>query len=187
MENSVNNVPKQETGISKIVNLYNVSHTEVGRALAQEIKDGNVDPVKLHLAIKRMEKIIEVYKEDKNATDIIKNEVQKYVDRGEAKIFGATLSVGNVYTTYDFGACDDMYYNELISIKNKVDALIKERQEFLKSLFGDTTRKLGIQTKTIVIDHMPTFELLECGEDCQVNPPVKISRDGVKVRFNKES
>lgn len=187
MDENTDDQQPQETGLQKIVNLRNINFNDVAGNLVYHLKEGFVNPIDMHIALKKMEKVIEVFKKSEDATDIIKEEVSKYLE-GNTKTakFGDTkLTIQSVYTTYDFEVCQDVYYNELVKIKKQIDELVKAREAELKAMFGDTTRKLGIQTKTVIIERLPILEWAEVGEDNVIYPPVKIQKEGVKTTFEK--
>lgn len=173
-------------GLNKFLNVYNADHIAVGDALVDKLKEGYINPIQFHLAMKRMEKLVEVVSKNNDAKDIIVSEVRKNLS-GNAKsikMYGATLSVAATYTWYDFSNCNDIYLNELYDIQEKVKQLIKDREEELKLLIPNNN-DLRVPTATKVIDRMPSLEWTELGQDCVVSAPIKMQKEGVKVSFDK--
>jgi hypothetical protein len=173
-------------GLTKFLNVYNADHIAVADALVDKLREGYINPIQFHLAMKRMEKLVEVVSKNDDAKDIIISEVRKNLSGNvkTVKMFGASLSVAATYTYYDFRECNDIYLNELYDIQEKVKQLIKDREDELKLLIPNNN-DLRIPTATKVIDRMPSLEWTELGQDCVVSAPIKKQKEGVKVSFDK--
>jgi hypothetical protein len=179
-ENDVNQ------GLKKFIGVYNVNHVDVANNLSTAIKDGIVDPIEVHLALKKMEKVQEEFKKDKETQELIVEAVQKHLS-GNAKsvtMHNAQMSIAATYTWYDYSECNDIYYQQLQKIKTEIDELIKQREAYLKTLIPATS-SLKLFKHTEVIEQLPTIEWVDCGEEVSINYPIKYQKTGVKTTFKK--
>jgi hypothetical protein len=156
-----------EDGSSAIALLEKFTTSAEGIALfalkvITEVEEGRVDPLRVALFMKTMEKIKERVDEKLKAHYL--NEAEKNCG-GNVKTFkyrGAEITVGAVKTEYDFTDCGHTGWNDLTKIINEATAQRKEYEATLKTLTG------------------PTGMILD-GEPLMIKPPVKKQVDGIKI------
>lgn len=124
-----------------------------------EVEEGRVDPLKVALYMKTLEKIGEIV--GKKLSEYYLREAEKY----GAKQFafnGAEISVGPVSTTYDYTVCNHPGWNDLTKLINEATTQRKDIEALLKTLKSP---------QVLVIE----------GEAVEVQPPVKNQKDGIKI------
>ena len=112
------------------------------------------------LNIKMLEKAIKDILNDKNIKRSFLNEAEKEGIRSFDKI-GAKWQIVETGVKYDYSVCDDNELNDLLEQQKVIDAKVKERQEFLKTIKGEVFDSNGIR----------------------LNPPIKISETIVKCEI----
>lgn len=92
---------------------------------------GEVNPLKLHTQVKCIEEIAKNILASPEYKEALLTEASKY---GSKKFeFGnASFQTKEAGTKYDWSTTCDAHLMELLAAKEKLDAEIKERQEFLK-------------------------------------------------------
>jgi hypothetical protein len=181
------NTPNQQTQnqIQAITNIAQVSHEQVAHFIKQSITKGEVSPIDIYIALKRMEKIVEGVKNDKEIKDIVLEATEKAKDGGKSyERMGATLTTGAVYTWYDFTDCNDPLWTELKTIEEEIKNRLKQREEMLKALIPKANQ-LTVSKTSVNIEELPTISWEPNGETVLLNPPVKKQSQGVKVTFKK--
>lgn len=180
MENTENK------GIALASNLAQMNHVAFANDLITNIKEGNVDPLLVHIFLKRIEKIQEILKDNKEVKEIIINEGVKHALEGKPFTYtGAKISVAAVYTTYDFSSCNDPLWNCLNEEFVKLSEMKKEREAFLKAAFPEKVNKFGFTAPRVIIDKLYYLEQADCGEEVVLNAPIKRQQTGLKVTFPK--
>lgn len=99
--------------------------------LIQDVYNGNVDPLKVALFMKTLEKIKEAVNEQLGARYVV--EAAKYGDKPFLHL-GAEISVGEVGVSYDYSACNHPGWNDLTMIIQKATEQRKDIEATLKSL-----------------------------------------------------
>lgn len=122
--------------------------------LIEEIKEGRVDPLKLLMHQKAIEKVFDNIKSDLRSASI---DIAEKYGKGKFVLHGANFEVKEMGVKYDYKHCNDKQWEKLEKDK-------KDRETFLKSL----TAPLSI------VDE-------ETGEVVTVNPPLKTSTTTVAV------
>jgi len=104
--------------------------------LIEDLESGNTDPLKVHLQLKCIEKIIDEMtntdeKKNKDGFNIAKRYMSLVLDAAEkygSKEFefnGAKIKIGEVGSKYDYSKCDDpelsAWQNQMIELKEKID------------------------------------------------------------------
>jgi len=112
--------------------------------------------------LKFMEKLQEAI--DQEFKDMARTEIIKYGKDGFTTQRGAKFNIAEVGTKYDFLACGDPEYDRLDAELKGLQAKIKERQEFLKTIPAN-----GVD---IIFDG---------GEVCHVNRPNKTSISSYRI------
>ncbi|MEG2064699.1 MAG: hypothetical protein RRY23_06100 [Alistipes sp.] len=99
------------------------------------IMQGDIDPIKAHINVSRMEQAIKIYKADKNVRDITLRELSKYTDHCKGYAFGdCVLQEKEVGQKYDYTACGDSTREKMIAELEALSQRIKEREQMLKAL-----------------------------------------------------
>lgn len=140
--------------------------------LAQQAIDavvnGDVDPVQTYIAIRRMEKAIELFKENPEVNAIVQAEIEKYGKDGAA-VGDCTLKIKEAGVRYDFKACNDRRYEDLLSTEKAASADRKDREKFLKGV--------PAAGQTVVNE--------DTGEVFTIYPPAKSSKTTIETTFKK--
>lgn len=96
------------------------------------VVDGNVDPIKAHINVSRMEAAIKLYKDNEDVRRITLDELAKY---GKTATFGdCKLEEAETAVKYDFTACGDSKLTELYGRMEALKNEIKAREDMLKHL-----------------------------------------------------
>lgn len=130
----------------------------------QAVLEGEVDPITAHINVSKMELAIKQFKADERVRDVTLRELWKY---GKKQSFGdCTLEEAEAGTRYDYSECGDSRLEELYAMRQALDADIKEREAFLKSI------------------PLSGVALPETGE--VVYPPAKTSKTIIRTTFKKQ-
>lgn len=96
------------------------------------VVEGEIDPIVAHINISKMEAAIKIYKDNAKVRDITLRELAKY---GKKQSFGdCTLEEVEAGVKYDYSGCNDSVMEELMRMRQAIDADIKEREAFLKAI-----------------------------------------------------
>lgn len=96
------------------------------------VVEGEIDPIVAHINISKMEAAIKTFKADDRVRDITLRELTKY---GKKQSFGdCTLEEVEAGVKYDYSCCNDSCLEELYATRRAIDADIKEREAFLKTI-----------------------------------------------------
>lgn len=129
----------------------------------QAVLEGEVDPITAHINVSKMELAIKAFKNDERVRDLTIRELWKYGKKG---VFGdCTMEEAEAGVKYDYSECGDSRLEELYAMRQALDADIKEREAFLKSI-----------PPSGVAD-------VETGE--VVYPPAKSSKTIIRTTFKK--
>lgn len=129
----------------------------------QAVLEGEVDPITAHINVSKMELAIKTFKNDERVRDLTIRELWKYGKKG---VFGdCTMEEAEAGVKYDYSECGDSRLEELYAMRQALDADIKEREAFLKSV-----------PLSGVAD-------VETGE--VVYPPAKSSKTIIRTTFKK--
>ena len=183
MSNENNDLVVREQ-LSSITQMAQFNHIEVATTIKDAIKNGEVDPLKVHMFLKRTEKLAELVKADNEVKEAITNAATMYSPDKPFDFLGASLKVGAVHTAYDFSECGDLLWNNLNEMVTKFTAMKKAREEQLKVAFPENIG-FGFKPPRMIIDHLYHVETVDCGEEVVLNQPKKIQQMGVKVTFKK--
>lgn len=130
----------------------------------QAVVDGEIDPIKAHINVSKMELAIKTFKADERVRDITLRELWKY---GKKLTFAdCTLEEAESGVRYDYSECGDSRLEELYKMRQALDAEIKEREAFLKSI------------------PLSGVALPDTGE--VVYPPAKSSKTIIRTTFKKQ-
>ena len=132
------------------------------------IVNGEVDPIKAHINVSRMEAFAKAYKANPDIRDITLREFGKYAEHGRNyKIGDCTLQEREVAVKYDYSLCGDKIREELIAQIEALGAQVKEREQFLKNLPLSGVDTVGDNT----------------GEVIRLYPPAKSSTTAIATTF----
>ena len=151
-----------ETALStiKLMPLSKTQIIEFAEQLKETLESGNVNPLELALYFKAIEETIKQVKD--TLSPLALNEAEKY---GKSFNYnGASVSIKELGTTYDFSQCNDAQWNDYDEIIKVATELKKQRETFLKSL---------TDAMTIVND--------VTGEIETIYPPIKKSTTGITI------
>lgn len=132
-------------------------------SLINEIEQGSVDPLKIHLQVKCMEDIIKLL----NSNTVYKKLVLEAAEKYGQKSFdyqNSKVEIKETGTKYDFDKCADPVYQMLSQRAESAAADLKQRETFLK-----TVPSKGIELIT------------DDGEAVTVYPPSKSSTTSIAV------
>lgn len=139
-------------------------------ALADSIKrtllDGEVNPIEFIAKVKGLQTALSAVEKDKAVKEIVINEIAKY---GNSTTWnGATLTVRETGVKYDYSMCGDPVYMRLMAERDELDALIKKREAFLKTVPDGTT----------IVDDAT-------GEIVTIHPAVRMGSESYAITFGK--
>lgn len=177
----------QIANIEKVLNLASIDDKQIVDNIKFNIKEGLVNPLQCMIALKRLEKIAENTKDDKEIKEIFKDSVTKALDGGKSvDMFGANLRIQATGTYYDFVPCKDSVLKELMTIQKQVDEAIKKRKEDIKQLLPpDDNKTLGIRSKKIIQEGLPSFTWTDDEFEETIYPAVKQGGSSVFITFKK--
>lgn len=115
-----------------ILLLNTKSAAEMAEMAVSAVVNGDIDPIKAHINVSRMEAAIKLYKDNEDVRRITIDELAKY---GKTATFGdCKLEEAETGIRYDFTACGDSKLAELYDRMNQLKAEIKGREDMLKHL-----------------------------------------------------
>ena len=135
-------------------------------AMINSVLDGEIDPIKAVVQAKSLVETLTLFLKDKGVNDLVIREVEKYGKQTSKD--GATISIKEVGSKWDYSECGDPIYNRLFSQKAEIEEKLKEREALLKATREPRTE----------VDE-------ETGEVYTVNPPSKISTTSYAITFQK--
>lgn len=96
------------------------------------IKEGEADPIKIHLQLKCTEDII---KQITGSEEYKKLLLEESAKRGKSFEFNrAKFETKEVGTKYDYSVCEDVEYNKLAEQIEQLKEKIKAREKFLQNI-----------------------------------------------------
>lgn len=96
------------------------------------VVNGDIDPIKAHISVSRMEAAIKLYKDNEDVRRITLDELAKY---GKTATFGdCKLEEAETGVRYDFSGCNDSKLSAMYETLEALKADIKAREDMLKSL-----------------------------------------------------
>ena len=100
--------------------------------VTNNLLEGMADPLKVHLQVKCMEDIIKQLTSNSVYKSMVLTEANKYGKSFEQ--FNAKFEVKEMGVKYDYSNCNDPVYKDLEDKLALIEAEIKARQIFLKSM-----------------------------------------------------
>ena len=156
-----------------------------------KLYNGEVDPLKLAIGLKKMQKTSEELFKDETFKSFLFAEVKKNFNGKSYEGFGMKITERATRTWYNFENCEDPYWNALEKISKEIEALKKEREEQLKALIPNKPQvraNLAIaNTDTVVtIAELPELTWIPSGEQVTIKPPIKYQADSLVFTEDKE-
>lgn len=162
----------------------NIEVRDQVQLISTAIINGDVNPAKAGVFLKRMEKIAKDVFENKEVKTIIEEDTIKYITGTKEKIFGASISHCAIYTGYDFKNCGDPELDSLYDIQEIIKAKIKDKEETLKLIIPKEKQgaNFGIESsnRNMLIEQTWKLEKINSGEVLEIRPPVKFQKMGLK-------
>lgn len=159
----MNNLPESAYGTLKLMPTNTQQIARFSKLLIEDVQNGNVNPLELLVMLRALERVSET------VIDAIQSNIDQAKDKYNERSFdvlGATVEKSEVGTKYKYETAKDVEWEKR---KAGVDAamnLLKEREEFLRTLKDPLT---AVDT--------------DSGEVFTISPPLKTSKSGVKVKF----
>ena len=153
-----------------------VQPSVVSSQIIESIKEGDLDPLHVAVAFKRIQKIMDAVcgtKGDKEVKDAISVETQRYSTKGKAAAFGAMVEYCPTYTKYDYSKCNHPEWDELTRIVRNCKARLKELEGEL--------RKLPPGGEEQIIRKLPKLVQEISAEIVHVDSPTKSQTWGTKI------
>lgn len=135
---------------------------DFAQSVVNGIKEGNSDPLKVHLQVKCLEDLIKQITSHPEYRDLTLDKASKYGKSFD--LYNASFQIKEAGVKYDYSNCGDPVYNDL---SQKIAALtteLKEREAFLKAV-------------------KPGTEILIEDEVIVLYPPVKTSTTSITVNL----
>jgi hypothetical protein len=156
---------QQELSTTSILSLFETTKEErksFVNDLIERLKEGNTNPLTVHLQLKCAEDIIKQVTGNDEYKSILLDESEK---NGKSFEFhNAKFERKEVGVKYDYSQTNDPVITDLLKQQNELDAKVKERQKFL-------------QTVSLSVLNI----LTEDGEAVTVYPPSKQSTTSIAV------
>lgn len=102
------------------------------RNIINEIKEGNADPLKVHMQVKSAEHLLEAVKDNDEYKELLLEAAQKH---GKSfTMYNSDFQVKEAGTKWDYIECEDEVINGLYDELEELKARIKEREKFLQTI-----------------------------------------------------
>ena len=129
-----------------------------------QVNDGHTDPIVVLSAIRNLKDILEMI--DAGIKDTVLSELDKH--SGKLEAYGMKIERKEVGTKYFYDRTNDSIYSGLSNRLKQMEADLKDREKWLKSIPAT-----GIDIVT------------EDGEVIKIHPPLKTSTTSFAVTLNK--
>ncbi len=184
----------EEEVVDTISNFLNIEGAEFGEQIFNALKEGEVDPIKVLLMIKKMNHIHQYFlgstqeKVNPKAKEYLKDKIINIIGKETYQAYGASISIEAIggATTMDYKECGDIYLNELYKVQKEINDLVKERETFIKTNLPAESKTIGLRTLHDKPNFMPKLTFNTNKKACNISPPIKYSREGIVVRFAKK-
>lgn len=110
--------------------------------IIEQLENGEADPLQVHVFLKNIEQIFKMLTDEKTGKDFAERYRAALLEAAskEGKIsngfekYNAKFQIKETGIKYDWTKCEDEELNELLVQQEKIDAMVKARQEFLKTV-----------------------------------------------------
>lgn len=126
----------------------------------QSIKNGEQNPIDIHLNRVKLEKILKEINSNQEISDAITKEFEKYGQK-TVEYKGAILQQQEAGVKYDYSGCNDPVMDHCQIQEEEVKNKIKERAKFLNNI--------------------PTSGIVDPETGCFIYPPAKSSKTIIKT------
>lgn len=156
-------LPNSAIGTLKLMPANTQQIARFSKLLIEDVYNGNVNPLELLVMLRALERVSET------VLDAIQSNIDSAKDQYSEKTFdvlGATLEKSEVGVRYKYETAKDIEWERRKAGVDAAMSLLKEREEFLRTLREPLT---AVDT--------------DSGEVFTISPPLKTSKSGVKVFF----
>ncbi|WP_289872904.1 hypothetical protein [uncultured Duncaniella sp.] len=143
------------------------SQTDFANNLIKSVTKGEVDPIAAFCQIRGLSDSLSLFLKNEEVKEAVDKAKEKW-GSAPAEFHGAKLTITESGVKYDFSVCNDSKWNDLYEQKKEIEALLKEREAFLR----------GIRQCETVVDE-------ETGEISKLYAPARSASTCVKVTFAK--
>lgn len=155
--------------LSPVIPATRLQQQTMTEAFVSQVTNGDINPVEAVIQMKSLLETINAFLKDERVKEAVLNECENY-GKGEYPSFrGAVLQVKETAVKYDFLACGDPVYTNLLTTEQEVSDSRKEREKYLRSI---TKPKSEIDEET--------------GEVYTLLPPPRQSTTSYAITFKKE-
>lgn len=155
---------QKESAVSQFTYLpQSKSEREVFVSLCiEEVKSGNRNPLELEVMLKNMEETINAIRKHPGFTTCVMNEVDKFPEKTFS--FKGVKITKTSRRTYDYTACGDSEYEELLQELTTAKERVKAREEFLKTI-------------------KPEFQIADAKTGSLLNCPVVFVSESISIKL----
>lgn len=106
----------------------------------EALENGNADPLQVHIYLKNLEAIFKTFTDEKTGKQMAERYKSALLDAAAKQggktfeLYNAKFQVKEAGHKYDWSVCNDPVINDLLCQQIELDAKIKERTEFLKTV-----------------------------------------------------
>ena len=129
--------------------------------------EGYVNPIDVYVKAKAIQDALKIVTDDDRVKDLVICEVEKYGNNTTYN--SASLQVKEIVVKYDYSACNDIIYNDIVDNIERLKETLKQREKFLKSISSDGT---------LIVNE-------ETGEVNRIYSPIKMAAQVISVTFKK--
>lgn len=108
--------------------------------IIEQIENGDVDPLQVHVFLKSLESIFKTLTDEKTGKDFAERYKLALVAAAEKEggksfdKYNASFQIKEAGTVYDWSKCEDLALDILLEKQRVTNEQVKERQEFLKAV-----------------------------------------------------
>nr|DAN34886.1 MAG TPA: hypothetical protein [Caudoviricetes sp.] len=140
------------------------SQQELANSLIIPVLDGEVNPIEHVAKMRGLYDALKKVLDDDRIKDSVITETEKYGK--SASWNGCEITLKEIGSSYDYSVCNDPVYNAYLVRLKELQADMKDREAFLKSVPDNTT----------IVDD-------STGEIVTLHPAVKMARQGYTIKF----
>lgn len=157
----MNELPSSAIGTLRLMPSKASEVAQFSRQLIVAVQSGEVNPLELLVMLRSLEAVSELVREE--IEENILTEAGKFSEKVIER-FGARIERCDTYTKYIYETSKDSEWSRMDTELRDLQHRMKEREKFLRALSNPMT----------VVDQ-------DSGEITEIRPPVKKSKEGVKV------
>lgn len=157
----MNELPSSAIGTLRLLPSKASEVAQFSRQLIVSVQNGEVNPLELLVMLRSLEAVSELVREEIEGN--ILTEAGKFSEKVIER-FGARIEKCDTYTKYIYETSKDSEWESMSSELRSLQHRIKEREEFLRALTNPIT----------IVDP-------DSGEVSEIRPPIKKTKEGVKV------